>query len=167
MHSINELPKNEFISCYGNVFESSTWIAEQVFKKKPFENFTDLAQKMLEIFENSTIDQQIEILLNHPDLADKAKISKISYDSQIEQKSSKLDECTEKDFEEFHSLNHKYKEKFGFPFIIAVSGINKNEILNRFKNRILSEKKIEFKEAKNQVKKIASIRLNEIKKDLL
>ena len=95
------------------------------------------------------------------------KISKISYDSQIEQKSSKLDECTEKEFEEFHSLNHKYKEKFGFPFIIAVSGINKNEILNRFKNRILSEKKIEFKEAKNQVKKIASIRLNEIKKDLL
>ena len=68
MHSINELPKNEFISCFGNVFESSTWIAEQVFKKKPFENFTDLAQKMLEIFENSTVDQQIEVLLSHPDL---------------------------------------------------------------------------------------------------
>ena len=65
---------------------------------------------------------------------------------------------------EFKKLNKEYKKKFGFPFIIAVKGKNKNEILNKFKKRILNNIDSEFKEAKKQVKKIATFRLNEIKK---
>ena len=74
-------------------------------------------------------------------------------------------EISDKEFEEFQKLNGEYKKKFGFPFIVAVKGKNKYEILENFKKRIKNEKNIEFEEAKNQVKKIASFRLEEIKKN--
>ncbi|MBA1340073.1 MAG: 2-oxo-4-hydroxy-4-carboxy-5-ureidoimidazoline decarboxylase, partial [Pelagibacterales bacterium] len=53
-------------------------------------------------------------------------------------------------------------KKFGFPFIIAVKGKNKDEILNDFRKRIKNKINLEFEEAKKQVKKIANFRLNEI-----
>ena len=66
------------------------------------------------------------------------------------------------EYSEFKKLNIEYKRKFGFPFIIAVKGKNKNEILKDFKKRIQNDVNIEFTEAKNQVKKIASFRFNDI-----
>ena len=115
----------------------------------------------LEIFENSNNKNHLKILRAHPDLTVKEKLTK---DSQNEQANASLNECSDKEFKEFKKLNKKYKKKFGFPFIIAVKGKNKNEILNKFKKRVLNNIDIEFKEAKKQVKKIATFRLNEIKK---
>ena len=72
------------------------------------------------------------------------------------------DECSEEELNEFKKLNSTYK-KFGFPFILAVKDKNKNEILNNFRKRVNSDSQIEFEEAIKQVKKIASLRLKEIK----
>ena len=83
-------------------------------------------------------------------------------DSKKEQNSAGLDQCTEDEFNEFKKLNLIYK-KFGFPFILAVKGKNKNEILNNFRKRVSSSSQIEFEEAIKQVKKIASLRLQEIR----
>ncbi len=95
--------------------------------------------------------KKIEILNAHPDLADKAKIGLLTPDSKKEQNSAGLDKCTEDEFNEFKKLNLIYK-KFGFPFILAVKGKNKNEILNNFRKRISSNPQIEFEEAIRQVK---------------
>ena len=76
--------------------------------------------------------------------------------------SANLNECSEEEFEEFRKLNIEYKTKFGFPFIIAVKGKNKNEILVNFRERIKNDLNKEFFEAKIQVKKIASFRLEDI-----
>ena len=65
---------------------------------------------------------------------------------------------------EIKKLNLDYERKFKFPFIIAVKGKNKNEILNNFKKRISNNYEIEFNEAKSQVKKIALFRLNKVLK---
>ena len=59
-------------------------------------------------------------------------------------------------------MNILYRKKFGFPFIIAVKGKSKNEILINFRQRIKNEINLEFEEAKKQVKKIADFRLKEI-----
>ena len=69
---------------------------------------------------------------------------------------------TEEEYDEFKILNNEYQKKFGFPFIIAVKGKDKIEILNNFRQRINNDVEFEFKEAKSQVKKIALFRLNEI-----
>ena len=52
----------------------------------------------------------------------------------------------------------------GFPFIFAVKDKSKLQILTSFRKRISCDINIEFEEAKKQVKKIASLRLNEINK---
>jgi len=161
INKINKLPKSEFVKVFANIFENAIWIAEKLYNQKPFDNFEVLSSKMLNIFESATKEKQLEILRNHPDLANKTKISSLTPDSLKEQIGAGLDQCTEKEFNEFKKLNDSYK-KFGFPFILAVKGKTKTEILNNFKTRIYSDQETEFNEAIKQVKQIASMRLNEL-----
>ena len=156
---VNNLRKSDFISIFGNVFEKTQWIAEKAYDSKPYKNFEELFSKMMEIFENSKKERHLEILNAHPDLAIEKKLTE---DSKIEQKNASLNQCTNEEFVEFRKLNNEYKKKFEFPFIIAVKGKNKEEILNNFRQRLINNINLEFKEAKKQVKKIASFRLSEI-----
>ena len=155
----NKLSKAEFISIFGNIFEKTEWIAEKCYESKPYNNLDELVSKMMKIFENSEKEKHLEILNSHPDLAVEKKLTK---DSKNEQKNASLNQCNDAEFIEFKKLNEEYKKKFGFPFIIAVKGKNKEEILNSFRQRISNNINLEFEEAKKQVKKIASFRLNEI-----
>ena len=164
INKINKLHKSEFIKVFSNIFENSIWISEELYKLKPFDSFDDLSTKIMDIFENTTNEKQMEILKAHPDLATKTRIGSLTMDSKKEQNSAGLDKCTEEEFNEFKSLNLEYKKKFGFPFIFAVKGKSKLEILSNFRKRISYDINIEFGEAKKQVKKIASLRLNEIDK---
>ena len=157
--AFNKLNKSEFLSTFGNVFEKTEWIAEKCYNSKPFNNAQELVNKMMETFENSIKEKHLEILNSHPDLAVKKKLTR---ESENEQANANLNQCTNEEFEEFNRLNEKYKKKFGFPFIIAVKGKNKNEILNIFRQRITNNINLEFEEAKKQVKKIATFRLEEI-----
>ena len=159
INKVNKLNKSDFISIFGNVFEKTEWIAEKCYNSKPFNNAQELVNKMMETFENSIKERHLEILNSHPDLAVKKKLTK---ESENEQANANLNQCTNEEFEEFNKLNEKYKKKFGFPFIIAVKGKNKNEILNIFRQRITNNINLEFEEAKKQVKKIATFRLSEI-----
>ena len=156
---INKLSKPDFISIFGNIFEKTEWIAQKSYDLKPYKNYEELFLKMMEIFENTNKENHLKILNAHPDLAVEKKLTK---DSKNEQKNASLNQCTSEEFIEFKKLNEKYKVKFGFPFIIAVKGKNKEEILNSFRQRITNNINLEFEEAKKQVKKIASFRLSEI-----
>ena len=156
---VNKLSKSDFISIFGNVFEKTEWIAEKAYNSKPYKNFEELFLKMVKIFDNSEKESHLEILNAHPDLAIEKKLTK---DSRNEQENANLNECSEEEFKEFKKLNEEYKKKFRFPFIIAVKGKNKEEILNSFRQRITNNINLEFEEAKDQVKKIANLRLNEI-----
>ena len=155
----NKLSKTEFISIFGNIFEKTEWIAERCYESKPYNNLDELVSKMMKIFENSEKEKHLEILNSHPDLAVEKRLTE---DSKNEQKNASLNQCNDKEFVEFKNLNEEYKKKFGFPFIIAVKGKNKEEILNSFRQRITNNINLEFEEAKKQVKKIASFRLGEI-----
>ena len=158
---INNLDKSEFLSIFGNVFEKSKWISEKVFDKKPFKNLESFVSEIIGIYENSDNKTILEILNLHPELAVEKKLTA---DSEVEQSKANLKLCTPQEFDEFKKLNTEYKKKFNFPFIIAVKGKNKNEILNYFRERIKNSLDEEFLEAKIQVKKIATFRLEEIVK---
>ena len=161
INKINKLSETEFIKVFANIFENARWIAEELYKQKPFKDFSELSSKMMNIFERSSNEKKLKILNDHPDLGNKAKISLLTPDSLKEQKSVGLDQCTKEEFKEFKKLNDKYK-KFGFPFILAVKNKSKFEILSNFKKRINSEPQAEFEEAIKQVKKIASLRLESL-----
>ena len=156
---VNKLSKSDFISIFGNVFEKTEWIAEKTYGLKPFSDFQEIYSGMIDTFENSKKDDILKILNSHPELA----IEKImTQDSKKEQSNAQLNNCTKEELAEFVKLNNDYKKKFNFPFIFAVKGKNKKEILNNFRKRINNNYQTEFNEAKLQVQKIASFRLNEI-----
>ena len=159
--NINDLNKSDFLSIFGNVFEKTESVAQEAFETKPFKDFEDIINKMLTIYENYKKDKVLEILNAHPELA---VAKKMTSESLSEQASAKLNECSNDEYEEFKKLNIEYKRKFNFPFIIAVKGKDKYEILKNFRQRILNDVESEFLEAKKQVKKIATFRLNEINK---
>ena len=168
INNINKLPETQFIKLFANIFENSQFIAVALYKKKgdSFSDFKDLINKMMDIFENTTKEQKLKILNAHPDLADKAKIVSLTLDSKKEQNSADLDQCTEDEFNEFKKLNDLYKKKFNFPFIHAVKGKNKNEILDNFKKRISNSLDEEFSNCLNEVKLIAKLRLKEIETNI-
>jgi 2-oxo-4-hydroxy-4-carboxy-5-ureidoimidazoline decarboxylase len=116
---------------------------------------------MINIYKSSPDDKIIKILNLHPKLAIEKKLTNFSSKEQI---GAQLNTCTDEEFKEFEKLNLNYEKKFNFPFIIAVKGKKKKEILNNFRNRINNSYQKEFNEAKLQVQKIATFRLNEILK---
>ncbi len=124
--NINDLNKSDFLSIFGNVFEKTESVAMEAFELKPFKNFEDIVFKMLDIYENYEKNKILEILNAHPELAVAKKMTSESI---------------------FKKLNSEYKKKFNFPFIIAVKGKDKNEILNNFRQRIQSDVESEFLEA--------------------
>ena len=158
---LNDLTESEFISIFGSIFEKSKWIAVQTFKQKPFKDSQDLMNKMLNIYESCSINKITKILNSHPKLAIEKKLTSLSLK---EQKEAKLDQCSDEEILEFEKLNLDYEKKFMFPFIIAVKGKNKKDILENFRFRIKNDYEKEFQEAKKQVMNIALFRLNEVLK---
>ena len=148
--NLNNLNQGKFISLFGVIFEKTQWIAEKLFDLKPFNNKEDLINKMIKIYEASSKDEILNILRSHPKLAVEKKLTE---HSNQEQSQANLKNCTQEEFDEFNKLNDTYK-KFGFPFIFAVKGKSKIEILNNFRKRVNSKPQIEFQEALKQVKNI-------------
>ena len=157
--NLNSLSETEFISIFGNVFEKSEWIASEAFKQKPFKDSKDLTDKMINIYNECSKEKTTEIFNLHPKLAIEKKLTSFS---SKEQSKAQLDKCTKEELLEFEKLNFDYKKKFKFPFIIAVKGKNKNEILINFRSRFDNDFETEFNQAKLEVMKIALLRLEEI-----
>ena len=158
---INLLTKKEFSSIFGIIFEKSEWIADKTFELRPFKDSEDLINKMIDIYENTSNEKIMDIFKLHPKLVIEKKLTSFS---SKEQDSAKLNTCTKEELEKFKNLNIDYEKKFGFPFIIAVKGKDKNKILDNFRKRIKNDLQEEFKEAKLQVKKIALFRLSDVLK---
>ena len=114
---------------------------------------------MINIYDSCSVDKILKILNLHPKLAIEKKLSSFS---SKEQTGAELDKCSKEELIEFNKLNFDYEKKFKFPFIIAVKGKNKDQILENFRIRIKNNYEKEFQEAKKQVTKIALFRLNEI-----
>ena len=158
-NNLNNLNRDQFISLFRVIFEKTLWIAEKLFELKPFKDKNDLIYKMIQIYESSSNNEVLNILRAHPKLAVEKNLTE---NSSKEQSNANLKNCTKEEFDEFTNLNNEYEKKFGFPFIIAVKGKDKLEILNNFRQRINNDVEFEFKESKRQVKKIALFRLNEL-----
>ncbi len=153
----------EFIRRYGGIYEHSAWVAERVHKIIGDAGVdTDLlASLMADCVDNASVDTQLELIRAHPDLAGKAQVgAELTPDSTEEQSKAGLDQCTSEEYDRFQSLNTTYKEKFGFPFIMAVRQSTRSEILQAFAARIDNDYCVEFETALQEIHKIARLRLH-------
>lgn len=150
--------KRAYLDRFGGVYEHSQWVAEKAFEMGPPEPDI-LPTVMRQIVEDSSQDAKLVLLRAHPDLAGKlAKTGALTNESTSEQASAGLDQCTEEEFKAFTALNDRYKTRFGFPYILAVRGRHRTEILENFRARVNNSPEVEFREALNQVHQIAALR---------
>jgi 2-oxo-4-hydroxy-4-carboxy-5-ureidoimidazoline decarboxylase len=158
--------KAVFMKKFGGVFEHSPWVADAVFStqtKASMENSDALSDGFKQVFLESAREPQLETLRAHPQLVcGLAEPAELTVDSVSEQLGSGLDECTPAEFAEFGRLNTAYMEKFGFPFIIAVRGRDRQGILRMFRLRLQNDAVLEYQSALLQVCQIARLRIGDI-----
>ena len=155
------LSRDEFVARYGGVYERSPWVAEAAFyKARDISTLPALQAAMRNIVDEAPEAQRLQLMRAHPDLTiAAADISKLTAHSAAEQRGAGLLECSPEEMNQFAELNGGYKTKFGFPFIVAVKGMTRDDILAAFKRRIENSRAAEFKTALEQIHKIAAIRL--------
>ena len=155
--------KTKFISLFESIYEHSDWVIKSVIEDKfniP-NTLSELRSAMKKVVNKSSENLRLKLLRAHPELGiKKNQLSSLTESSQEEQKSAGLDQCSEEEYEEIKSLNKSYKEKFQFPFIIAVKGLSRLDIIKSMKKRVDNNYEEEFLTAINEVHKIAKIRLD-------
>jgi OHCU decarboxylase len=151
----------DFIARYAGVYEHSPWVAERVAPHvAPDDDIDALAAMMADCVDNAATEQQLELIRAHPDLAGKAQLAgELTEDSTREQASAGLDCCSPEELQRFQLLNAAYREKFGFPFVMAVRGKHRSEILEAFASRLENDYEREFETAIIEIHKIARLRL--------
>ena len=155
-----KMSETTFVEQFGGVYEHSPWVAQKAFADGLPLGVEPLTTTLRAIIEAAGEPAQLTLLLAHPDLAGKlAKTGALTVESTSEQAGAGLDECTAAEFVEFTALNNTYKAKFGFPYILAVKGRHRVEILDNFRSRVDNSPAKEFREALDQVHQIARLRL--------
>ena len=155
-------PTEEIISFLGGVYEHSAWVAQELTTKPAeFETISELAAAMKSIVDSSSREKKMELLLAHPDLCHKVEQggTELTKESQEEQSRSGLQSLTAEELATFTKFNNMYREKFQFPFILAVRNATKHTVLAALEGRVHNPEEVEFVTAMEQVHKIAWMRL--------
>lgn len=162
---VNRMSAPEFRRALGGVFEHSPWIAEHARAARPFASLEALHAAMVRVVRDASRDERLALLRAHPDLAGRAaRAGTLSPASLAEQSSAGLDRLTDEERERFGRLNAGYREKFGFPFIIAVRTQDKTAILAAFERRLGNTVEEEIEAALAQVFDITRLRLDALVK---
>jgi len=159
--NLNLLSDQAFVDLLGGIYEHSPWVAELAFAQLPFDSVNALHQSMINIVKAASHEQRLALIRNHPELAGKeADAGTLTADSKKEQSRAGLNQCSAAELEQIRNLNKNYLQKFSFPFVIAVSGLNKGQIIAAMQTRSHNDEETEFTTSLNEIDKIARIRLD-------
>ena len=148
------MTRADFIARFGGVYEASPWVAEACWPPRE-----DLPAAMRAVVDAAPRERKLALIRAHPELASRAKMADASVQ---EQAGAGLDQCSAEEFAAFQGLNAAYNARFGFPFIIAVKGLTRADILAAFEARLGNDPEIEFETAIAQIHRIAAFRLADL-----
>lgn len=159
VEDLNQATKERFVDVFGGVYEESPWVTERTWSEQSFSSIDDLQQAMADTVQNLSQEEQLALLRAHPDLGDRTEMTE---ESQEEQASAGLDQLHSEQYETFQRLNETYRDKFGFPFIMAVRDESVDTIQEAMEDRIEHSQDEEFQTALDEVNVIAELRLEEL-----
>jgi 2-oxo-4-hydroxy-4-carboxy-5-ureidoimidazoline decarboxylase len=159
MAEVNRLDRDAFVARFGGVFEHSPWVAEAAWEERPFASVDALLDAMLRAVREAPEERRMALIREHPDLGARFAMSE---ESAREQQGAGLDRLTEAEFAELSALNRTYAERFGFPFILAVRGKTKEDVLDALRARVGRSAEEERREALRQIGRIAAFRLADL-----
>ena len=155
--------RQAFIERYGDIYEHSPWVAEKAWERRAGATRDELAGLLAACVDDASREQKLDLIRAHPDLAGRAAVAgELTVSSTAEQASAGLDRCTPEEFELLHSLNRRYRTRFGFPFVMAVRNSTRKQIIEAIEDRLDSDPEAEFSTAINEIHKIARLRLESL-----
>lgn len=162
----SSLSRKDFVEAFADIYEHSPWIAESAYdlgQGRDVDDIETLHALMSEILLSADHAAQLALINAHPDLAGKAAVQgQLTEASTHEQAGAGIHQCTPEEFARFSELNDAYKARFAFPFIMAVKGSNRHQILAAFEARIHNAAETEFACALAEINKIAMLRLQDL-----
>ena len=156
---LNQMNQEAFVEALGAVFEHTPSIAQQAWTLRPFTDVNTLHQKMVEVVQGMSQAEQLALIRAHPDLGSKAKMAEASVK---EQTGIGLNQLMPEEYDRILLLNQAYKDKFGFPFIIAVKNHTKATLIETFECRLQNPVDVEMELALTEIAQIAKFRLLEL-----
>ncbi|SEN57969.1 N-carbamoyl-L-amino-acid hydrolase [Duganella sp. CF517] len=168
LSDLNSCDAATFVEHLRGIYEHSPWIPERAAARRPFANATALKLALQDVVSAATLDEQLGLIREHPELAGKAAVAgQLTAESTSEQAKSGLHLCSAEEFATLHRLNADYNAKFGFPFILAVKGpdgqgLTRRHVIATFTRRLKNQRADEIAECLRQIKRIAEIRLNDL-----
>jgi 2-oxo-4-hydroxy-4-carboxy-5-ureidoimidazoline decarboxylase len=160
---LNARDHKGFVLALEGIFENSPWVAEGAWARHPFPSIDALYRALVDAMRGAGEAAQLALIRTHPQLAGKAaEKGELSHDSRAEQSGAGLDRCSPAELARLRELNRAYEAKFGFPFIVAVKGLDRAAILARFAERLERDRTTEFEEALQQIERIAWFRLGAV-----
>jgi len=159
--TVNGMDRAAFVDAFGGIFEHSPWVAERAFERRPFAGAAGLHAAMADAVRAASREQQVALLLAHPDLAGKeARAGTMTASSVAEQASAALDRLSPEEMARIALLNREYRARHGFPFIVAVRHYTKAGIFHEFERRIGADTEAELAWALSQVFAITRMRID-------
>ena len=162
IETVNSLDAEAFVAAFGDIAEHSPWVAETAAVRRPYADRRAMAEAFIDAVFDAGEPEKLALIRAHPDLAGRAAVAgELAAESKREQAGAGLDTLTAEEFARFTTLNDAYREKFRFPFILAVKGADKFEILRAFEKRIRSDHEAELANAIRQVARIIAFRIDD------
>jgi len=158
----SSLSRAAFIARFGPVYEASPWVAEGVWPAVEAGGLDEpgaLARAMRAEVDAAPREVRLALIRAHPELAGRARMADASVK---EQAGAGLDQCSPGEFEAFQRLNGAYNARFGFPFVVAVKGLTRGDILAAFEARLANDPEVEFATAIAEIHRIAGFRLADL-----
>ena len=163
LSKLNESTREDFVALLGGIYEHSPWIAEATHPRAPFQSITALLTTMREIVDTATTEKQLDLIRAHPDLGGKlARAGALTAESTREQAGLGLDRLSDDEYDRLTDLNTRYRDRFGFPFIICARFTTKDGAIKSFTPRLNNTTEQEITEALHQIHQIARLRLEDI-----
>jgi 2-oxo-4-hydroxy-4-carboxy-5-ureidoimidazoline decarboxylase len=160
LHEVNALDQAAFIALLGAIYEHSPWVAARCWLRRPFGSLGALQAALAQVLDQASPAEQMTVICAHPQLSGKAAVRQdLTTDSRQEQTGAGLDQCTPQEFAQLQDGNRDYVAKFGFPFIIAVKGLGRRDIIAALQRRTANGREQEITEALAQIHRIAGFRL--------
>ncbi|MCD9023324.1 2-oxo-4-hydroxy-4-carboxy-5-ureidoimidazoline decarboxylase [Cohnella silvisoli] len=156
---ISKMSREQFTEVLGGIFEHAPWVAASAWELRPFKSRKELHDRMMDVVKRAPKETVTALFRGHPDLATRLQVTEYS---ASEQHGAGLDQLTQEEYEHFVAYNRDYTEKFGFPFIMAVKGKGRSEILIAMKTRINHSEAEERETALVEIGKITGFRMEDL-----
>ena len=164
LEEANGLGEREFVTRFGGVFEHSPWVAQRAWKKRPFRSADALHEAMMEAVVQANNDERLALVRAHPELAGaEAKEGALTAHSSSEQGRLGFLRLTSDELQEMAQLNRRYRERHGFPCIVALRlHATRASVVAEMKQRLGNDSSLEMKTALEQIAHITRGRLARI-----